>query len=62
MKHVPDDETFWVRVYTVFGELRVPHELISSAKTCGIAKMNRKRRREKTLTLELKIKLEFGEV
>jgi hypothetical protein len=30
-----------------------------TAKTCGIAKMNRKSRRETALTLELKIKLEF---
>jgi len=33
-----------------------------TAKTCGITKMNRKRRRETTLTLELKIKFEFGSV
>jgi len=33
-----------------------------TAKTCGSAKMNKKRRKETTLILELKIKLEFGSV
>ena len=59
VKHVSELLTLSVRVYTVFGEFRVPHKLISTAKTCGIAKMNRKKKRKAILTLELKIKPEF---
>ena len=59
VKHVSTLLTSLVKVYTVFGEIKVWHNEISAAKTCGSAKMNKKRKRKAILTLELKIKLEF---
>jgi hypothetical protein len=43
VKHEPSLETSWVRVYTVFGEFRVPHVLIVSAKIGEIANKDKKK-------------------